>query len=105
MSYTVVNYEVRVRDKGSWEKLDQGGHVYSSLGDCITFLNQVYNRLYGNIFESDNVFYLDIKEKQILFSWAITNSSNTYTGVTELTNENFLEKTIKIDLKKYEKEV
>ena len=103
MSYTVVNYEVRVRDKGSWEKLDQGGHVYSSLGDCLTYLNQVYNRLYGNIFESDKDFYLDIKEKPILFSWAITDSSNTYTGVTELNSQNFLEKVIKFDLSEYVK--
>ena len=103
MDYTYVNYIVKVQTGKGWETLDQGGSVFATVGDCLGYLNRVYDLSFGRLYNSQDVMKDIFNGKQILFFWAITDSSNTYTGVTELTNENFLEKVIKFDLSEYVK--
>jgi hypothetical protein len=99
----MVNYRVKIKNKNYWETFDQGGYVYPTLGDCLAFLNRVYDRVYGNLFDYNNSIYESVFDKQKIFIWSITDKENTYTGIVEIDNKNFLEKILKIDLTEYKK--
>ena len=94
----IVSYRVKIKNRAYWETLDMGGCGFTSIGDAVAYLNQIYNTVY------ESSLYKETPNKQKIFMWSIMDKENTYNGVTELDNKNFLEKTINLDLSEYKKE-
>jgi len=99
----LANYEVKIKKGNSWNEIKRDGKTYCNLGDCMTWLSNKYNLSFSEIFEGENSEIDNPNEKDIYFFWAISDSSNSYAGVSELNNKNFLEKILKVNLQEFKK--
>jgi len=99
----LANYEVKIKKADNWQEIEKDGKTYFSLGDCITYLSNKHCHAFSEIFESENSEVENPNEKDIFFFWAISNADDSYAGVCQLDNFNFLEKVVKIDLSEFRK--
>jgi len=102
-NYTLATYQIKIKDGNSWELVDQGGRYFGTVGDGLAFLNRVYDLTHSKFKNDESILYENIFYKDFYIFWKIENSENTYSGITEITNGNFLEKVIKFDLSEYAK--
>ena len=99
----LANFEVKLKKADNWQEVKRDGKTYFSLGDCMTWLSNKYNLSFSEIFEGENSEIENPNDKDIFFFWTISNAENSYAGVCQLDNFNFLEKVVKIDLKEFKK--
>ena len=89
----VISFQVTVKNQNGMETKSQGSNYFHHIGNGISWLNEKFNESYQNFYNCKDVF----------FTWAISNSENTYAGIFEVSNENFIQRVLDVNLEKFKK--
>jgi len=92
MTY-IASYKTEVKNENNFETKFQESKNFYHIGNCISWLNEKFNYSYENFYNRKDVFFI----------WAISNCENVYSGILEVSNLNFIEKVLEVNLNKFKK--